>query len=99
MTMTPVPDRSTFEAMYAGQAPVPDVPQRRGTGDARAEAGVEEGTARRLRRALEHRVHRAGTGRGPARPEGHQLQRRRAEGMVCVGEEGEMRDLFMQRST
>ena len=28
-------------------------------GDAGAEAGVEEGTARRLRRGLEHRVHRA----------------------------------------
>jgi len=50
-----------------GREVVPDVLQRRGTGDAGAMPGVEEGTARRLSRGLEHRGHRAATVRGPAR--------------------------------
>src|SRR5947207_15144294 len=48
-------------------------------------AGVEEATARRLRRGLERRVHRADQGRGPARSEGLVVLRGRAEGVVRGG--------------
>ena len=50
----------------AGRAAVPVVLQRRGAGDARAEAGVEGGTVRRLRRGLGRRVGRADQGRHSA---------------------------------
>src|SRR5689334_23247438 len=63
-----------------GRLPLPL--QRRGAWDAGATAGVEEGTARRLRRGLEHQVHRAFPLRGPARPERLEFQRGRAEGVA-----------------
>src|SRR5437588_605237 len=45
----------------------------------------KEELARRLRRGLGRRVHRAVSVRGSARSEGHHVQRGWAEGVVCCG--------------
>src|SRR5262249_5058889 len=65
----------------AGRPAVPPLLLRRGTGGARAEAGVEGGAARRLR-GLGHRVHRGLPVRGPPRPAGLAVLRGRAESVV-----------------